>query len=340
MTKLQPRPRARAGSASKRPPAEPSAAAQIDPLDALRWDDVQLFLALARELALGPAARRIGVDASTASRRLRAIEDRLSTRLFDRSREGLQPTAAAELLVDPAERMEAAMHAFTRRASGFEREIEGRVRVSAPPGVAEVFVAPAVPGLRSRHPRVVLEIDARVAVVDLGRREADLALRSLRPRGQDLVQKLLTRSRTTLLGARPYVERLGRLARFSDASYLSFGPILEGMPHQAWIKRHIPDERVVMVSDSYVCQLRAAEAGAGLVFATPQVAALRDLVEPKMTPALRAALAELPEDDLWLVGHRATRDIPRVAAVWSYFDELFAGATTTAEAARRLAAAR
>ncbi len=302
---------------------------------ALRWDDVRIFLALARARSLAPAAKTLDIDASTASRRLVALEETVGARLFDRSRDGLCPTGAAERLLVAAERMEAAALTFARDAAGFEREIEGRVRVSAPPGIAEVFVAAAVPYLRARHPRIVLDVDARVSVVDLARREADHALRTLRPRGQDLVQKLLARTRATILGSREYVAELGTLKRLADARYVIFGEVLAALPQYGWMKKHLPHPEVAMVSDSYACQLRAAEAGAGLVFAPPAMATLRNLVEPKMGPHVRHALAALPEDDLWLVGHTATREVPRVAAVWAFFEETFADVTTSASVSEK-----
>ncbi len=291
-----------------------------------RWDDVRLFLALFRERNLARAGKRLGVDASTTSRRLAALERELGTRLFDRTREGLRATAAAERLAAPAERMEAAALVFAGDASGFERAIEGRVRISAPPGIAEVFLADAVPALRARHPSLVLEVDSRIAVVDLGRREADLALRTVRPRGQDLVQKKLLTTRATLLGAPAYVRAKGTLRSFRDAEYVSFGDVLAVLPHGAWLKKHVPEPPLSLVTDSYPCQLRAAAAGAGLVFAPLVYTSAYDLVEVRLAPPLRAALAELPEDDLWLVGHLATREVPRIAAVWSFLEELFSSA--------------
>src|SRR5580765_6348650 len=104
-----------------------------------RWDDVRLFLALHRERTLAGAAMTVGLDASTLSRRLVALEDALGTRLFDRTREGLVPTQGAELLLPAAEEMAAAHARFSRDASGFERVAEGTVRLSVPPGLAESF---------------------------------------------------------------------------------------------------------------------------------------------------------------------------------------------------------
>src|SRR5689334_23331780 len=119
-----------------------------------RWDDVRLFLALHRERTLAAAAVTLGLDPSTLSRRLVALEESLGSRLFDRTREGLVPTAGAELLLPAAEEMAAAHGRFSRDALAFEREAEGTVRLSMPSGLAESFVAPALVRLRAKHPRI------------------------------------------------------------------------------------------------------------------------------------------------------------------------------------------
>src|SRR5262245_21946603 len=102
----------------------------------VRWDEVRLFLALYRERTLAGAGSTVGLDASTLSRRLAALEEALGTRLFDRTRDGLAPTEGAELLLPAAEEMAAAHARFVQDASGFERAAEGAVRVSVPPGLA------------------------------------------------------------------------------------------------------------------------------------------------------------------------------------------------------------
>ena len=141
-----------------------------------RWEDVRVFLAVHRTRGLAAAGARLGMDASTVSRRLAGLEEALGARLFDRTRDGLLPTSAADLLLPAAEAMEAAHVSFVRDATGFEREAEGKVRVSVSPGMAEAFVAPALMRLRARHPKIRLELDASVRPVALSRREADIAL--------------------------------------------------------------------------------------------------------------------------------------------------------------------
>src|SRR5258706_12617630 len=102
-----------------------------------RWDDVRSFLAAYRHKSLGAAAARLGLDTSTMSRRLTIFEDALDVRLFERPREGLLATRAAERLVPTAETIEAAHARLTRDASSVEEDAEGIVRISAAPGMAD-----------------------------------------------------------------------------------------------------------------------------------------------------------------------------------------------------------
>jgi len=136
---------------------KPMATKTQDLADA-RWDDVRVFLAVQRAGSLGQAAARLGVDTSTVSRRLTALESWLGARLFERTREGLAPTRVAELVLPPAEAMEAAHRRFARDASGVEAEAEGVVRLSVAPGFAQDFVAPALVRLRARHPKIRVEL--------------------------------------------------------------------------------------------------------------------------------------------------------------------------------------
>jgi DNA-binding transcriptional LysR family regulator len=292
----------------------------------LRWDDVALFLALYRDEALGPAGKRVGLDPSTMSRRLTALEARLTLTLFDRGREGLRPTAAAERLVAAAEAMEHCAADFARDAEGFEREVEGRVRVTAPPGVADLIVAPHVGELVAKHPRLQVEIDARVAYVDLSRRESDLALRASRPRGGDLVAKKVFTTRTVALGSAAYVRSLGTLKDANDARWVSYGADLASLAGPRWLKKHAPQSAPALLTSSFSAQVQAARAGVGLMLAPEPFARAGELSVARLGVGLARSLAELPADELWLVGHRALRGVPRVAAVWQWLDALFAAA--------------
>jgi DNA-binding transcriptional LysR family regulator len=131
------------------------------------------------------------VNASTVSRRLDALERAVGAHLFDRTLDGVLPTAAAEALGPHAEAMERAASGFALAAQDREVAAEGEVRLTAPPGLAQYLVAPALPRLFHRPSRLRLHVDASVAYADLTRREADLALRMTRPTAGDLVMNRL-----------------------------------------------------------------------------------------------------------------------------------------------------
>jgi DNA-binding transcriptional LysR family regulator len=251
-------------------------------------------------------------------------------RLFDRTREGLAPTAYAEQLVSEAEAMEASAQRFATGAASFERRAEGRVRVSVPPGLADLFVVPVLPRLLATHPALRVELDTRTGVVDLNRREADLALRSVRRDGAELVQKRIVHTRSTVGCAPAYAKALGRLRSWSGVRFVAWGDDLAHLPSARWLREHAVGADVSLVVSSFPTQLAAAQAGVGCVVVPRPY--LAQLVEPAMSKPLAATLDVLPDDDLWLVAHRALRDVPRVDAVWRFFEAAFAAPASGARA--------
>ncbi len=290
----------------------------------IRWDDVELFLALLRGGSLQEAGRVLAIDASTASRRLVALEQVVGVALFARSRDGLAPTEYANQLRPYAEAMEVAASSFVHGAEAFERLAEGAVRVTCPPGLADAFVLPALAGLKRRYPGITVEIDGHIGVVDLARRDADLALRTIRPTGADLVAKKVFAATSVVAGQRQYVRKLGRLRRWSDAAFVQLGAELAHIPHARWLAQHATGAQVAMVANTFPTQIAAACRGLGLAVMPQPYLAVYDLIEVEVTAALAEAVTQLPLDELWMVAHQAVRPLPRVAAVWQFLDQLFA----------------
>jgi DNA-binding transcriptional LysR family regulator len=286
-----------------------------------RWDDVRVFLIALRRGSLGAAASMLGLDTSTVSRRLTALEEAIGGRLFDRGREGLTPTRLAELVLPAAEAMEAAHGRFARDASSFEGGAEGVVRISVPPGMADVFVAPALVRLRAKHPKIRIELDASVRVLDLTRHEADIALRSIRPVGADLVVTKLVTSSWVVATAPALAKKLGRIESWNDVPFIAWDSDLASMPFARWTAKHAPRAEVVLKTSHFLAQIVAAEQGLGLVLVPEEYTRVRSLKVVRHAPSLDASVADLPIDDLWLVGHRALRDVPRIDAVWNFILE-------------------
>ncbi len=290
----------------------------------LRWDDLRVVLAVVRAGSLKRAAAALGVNVSTVARRLDGLERALGVHLFDRSSDGTRPTEAAERIVPYAETMEQAVLGMARTLEGRERLPEGLVRLTAPPGIAEHLLTRSLGGLLRRYPGLRIELAASVEYADLTRGEADLALRVRRPTAGDLVAVRIGTSPMAALAAPALARRLGCLSDTAAAPWLSWGEKLSHLDEGRWIHEHVPDERVVLRSDSMTVLIEAARAGVGVLLA-PRVFAHRPgLIAVPLAPRLRRSLARVPTGVLWLVGHRALRHVPRIAVVWAWLRSTFA----------------
>jgi len=147
----------------------------------LDWDDVRFFLALARSGSVRGAGAALGVSHSTVARRVEGLERHIDTRLFDRSRDGYQLTAAGRAMLATAEDVERRLADLSRDVVGADRRMAGPVHLTCwDPRVAELLL-PALRTFTSSHPEISLHLSADTRSVSLTLREADVALRVLRP---------------------------------------------------------------------------------------------------------------------------------------------------------------
>jgi DNA-binding transcriptional LysR family regulator len=282
----------------------------------LHWDDVRMFLALYRSRTLALAGKALTVDASTMSRRLAILEDALGARLFDRSRDGIAPTEAAEQLLSVAEEIEQGVARFASLVDRLDHQARGLVRVTCPPDVAEVVMVPLLDELLSKYPGLRISLDPGESVLDLTRREADLALRTVRPQGGDLVMTRLTSARWVLVGSPSLCRRVGKLKRFSDVPWVGWSEEFARLAAVRWLAKHGRGIEPVVRSSSLRLQLAAVAAGVGVALVPePSIEHYR-LAKVALSSSLLAAARDWPEDELYLVTHRALRDVPRVRVVW------------------------
>ncbi len=282
-----------------------------------RWDDLALVLALLRAGSLAGAARELGCDASTISRRLRALEEALGGPVFHRTPDGLVAAPLAERLRPYAERAEASILAAQAEAASTDTSPAGTVRVAMSSELAAYVVAPSVSELQRRHPRLRLEILVSNELADLTRREADVALRSVRPTRGDLVaQRLGGIGRLAAVARRDYIEGLAPGER---VRWLAFVPELGHLPDARLFDRLVgqpPD----VASNDMVALVECLRAGAGAMLLPASTLAHPELAE---VPGYEATEIDSP---VWLVCHRALRDVPRVRVVWEWMQELLRGA--------------
>jgi DNA-binding transcriptional LysR family regulator len=215
------------------------------------------------------------------------------------------------------------MTRFTRAAEGLEREVTGLVKITCPPDAAEVAVVPLLPELLRRHPGLRIELDAGEAIRDLGRREADVAIRTVRPLHGDLIVTRLLTVRWILAATAAVAGSLRALRDWADAPWVGTGERLAPSPAARWFDKHVRVEPRVR-SDSLRIQLAMLAAGAGVALVPEQSLEFYGLVPVRIGARLRAAAADWPRADLYLVTHRALRNVPRVRVVWDVLLARFA----------------
>ena len=267
------------------------------------------------------AASRLGVDTSTVSRRIAAFEEHLGVRLFERSRDGLVRTRAAEQIFEAAEGMETSNARLSRDASGVEASAEGTVRLTVDPGMAESFVVPSLPRFRAKHPRVDVEIDASPLPRDLVRREADIALRLTRIAGAELVATKVAAETWVAVGSPGLVKRLGPISSWDAAPWVVWDRDMAGFPPAQWVARHAGKAPTPLRTSHFASQVAAAVAGLGAALLPAPYTRIRKLERVRTTKALAGAVDDWPKSEVWLVAHRVLRDVPRVAALWSFLVE-------------------
>lgn len=143
----------------------------------MNWDDLKVLLALSRKGSARGASQELGVSNSTVTRRLDDMEERLHTRLFDRTPDGYKLTAVGEQMVPTAEHVEELVMTAERKISGNDQQLEGAIRVTLPPVNNMGFLVRRFGKFAEQYPGIELELSSSLDALDLSRREADIALR-------------------------------------------------------------------------------------------------------------------------------------------------------------------
>ena len=282
-----------------------------------QWDDARLVLSVTRWGSLKKAARHLGVHVSTVSRRVELLERTLGLRLFDRTSDGVVPTAAVERLLPFAEAMEQSALQMSHALEGFEAEPEGTVRISAPPSLVEHFLVNFAQALLKSWPKIRLELNASIQYADLTRREADIAIRTTRPTTGDLLSVALIPAAPMVLFAAEATTLSAN--QFAETPFITYSTELEFLPECQWVLRQVAPDRVVFRSNSLPTQVEAARRGLGAVVLAKPYEMLEGLARVQLRPDLSRKLSPLPPAPLFLIVHRALRQVPRIAATW---DEL------------------
>ena len=233
----------------------------------MNWDDTRIFLALTRTPSLRAAARSLGVDQATVGRRLNALEAELGSKLFLRARDGYLLTAAGEAALGAARRMEGAALDLRTRIEGLDDSPAGLVRVTSTDSIASEFLLPAIERLQQRWPGIRVDLEVSTHMLNLGRRQADIAFRNVRPEAPELVVRRVVAWPVGLFASAAYVARFGQPSAEDELRghhLVVYGPFLEQRPVPTMVDVPARQARIAMAANSSLLVRKAVAAGIGL----------------------------------------------------------------------------
>ncbi len=225
------------------------------------WDDLRVFLALARAGSVRGAARNLRVTHPTVSRRLGGLEEMLGARLFERMPEGSALTQAGQEVLGLAVQMEEQVQEMGRRVLGRDTRLSGRLRVTLSGIFATRLLMPDLKAFQDAHPRVELEVETSYAMADLSRREADVAVRCTKSPPENLVGRRLMLYASAAYASLEYLAEHDPVNSPADCRWI--GRADDANP--VWVKESAyPDVPVHGIMSDPEVQLEACKAGMGI----------------------------------------------------------------------------
>ena len=277
----------------------------------LSWDEFRLVKAIADSRSLTGAAEALGLNHSTVFRRLAALEAAVGSHLFERSRSGYEPTAAGDEMIALATVMADSIVEFERRVAGRDFKPVGSLRVTTNELIAHHFLPAVMPRFRAQYPGVVLELILSSQVLNLSRRDADVAIRLTNDPPETLVGRRICAVRWCLYSTQNLMRSIGpeRLESLPFIGYCeSFGP----PPVRRWVETHIRPGRIAAKVNSVYNMFHLAVHDYGV--------ALLPCFIGDASPELMRVDQPLPDLDvgLWILTHSDLRRSARVRAFMDF----------------------
>ncbi|KQS80898.1 LysR family transcriptional regulator [Rhizobium sp. Leaf384] len=289
----------------------------------MNWDDVRMFLAVARTGQILAASKRVGVNHATLSRRVTALEEALKTRLLVRRTNGCELTAEGEVFLHAAERMETEMLAAQAHVGRVDTAVAGTVRIGAPDGFGVSFLAPRLGRLTARFPALRIQLVPVPRSFSLSQREADIAITLERPEQGRLVSSKLTDYTLGIYASETYLrehgapETIEALKRHPRIGYVEDLLWTASLDFTGEIMRNWDAGFEI---SSATGQTEAVRSGAGIGILHNYIARQHD--------ELRRILPEATiRRAYWTTYHESARDLLRVRTVVDFLQELVAAET-------------
>lgn len=274
----------------------------------MNWDDMRLFLAVARSGSISGAAKQLGVQHSTISRRIRQFELTLSARLIKRKKGGYELTSAGECVKQAATKIEREVLAVDGALLGKDTHLTGPLRVTAINNMASSVLMPMFADFSNKHPQVTLQVIVSNLDASLAQRDADVAIRLTNSPPDTLIGKRIVTVASTIYGSHSYIEKLRK--QNMEPNWIGVDCCRS---HKTWTKQASNEQSHNIICDDTLLTLAAIKADLGVSIlpcfmgdAEPQ---LERFCEPN--PAYDLGL--------WILLHP---DLRRTARVLSFRDHM------------------
>jgi DNA-binding transcriptional LysR family regulator len=281
---------------------------------AMDWDNVRVFLAVARGGQFVAAARRLRLDHATVSRRIAALEAGLGAKLFDRRTTGARLTSAGEKFLATAEQMESAFLHAQAEIGDKDVELTGIVRIGAPDGFSTYYLAAALRDFVERHPAIVIQLVPIPQVIPLARREVDIVVVLDKPQAGRFVARKLTDYSLGIYGSGAYLKAhraprvVADLAAHRLIGYVEEHAFSTALDYISELYDGAPNS---FECASAVTQVEALRAGLGLGI-------VHDFIARRFKDLKRVLPERGATRGYWIVTHQDTSGLGRIRAVHDY----------------------
>ena len=275
------------------------------------WSDLNLVLAICRAGTLSGAAKSLDINYTTVFRRINSIEKKLEVRLFDRQPNGYVMTEAGEVIKRSAERIDEEVMTLSRELLGKDLRLQGRIRITAPEGVALRLLAPHLAAFCQQHSDISMELIATSSPLRLSQREADLAVRVTNKPPENYIGREVCKVRFGIYASPDYLENNQDLS-LDQHLWVMSDDSFEFSPFPTWRKKFHPNTRVVFSSNNTIAVIDAANRGLGM---TPLPCFLGDS-EPGLIRT-----TDTPDEltlSLWVLIHPDLKNTARIKALMTY----------------------
>lgn len=265
----------------------------------LNWDNLRYVLRVASCGSISKAARELEVNRSTVLRRINAFQDDLNCRIFERGDTGYVLTPEAEKMIAAAREVESTLFDMQRQIEGRELKLEGELRVTTTDSFMLAMLAPHLASFCKKHPHIVVDVLITNSLLDLNRRDADIAIRPVAEPDASLVGHRLQDVRFDAFASPEYLESAGDKPLF-EHQWIGLVDSISTSPVGRWFDSRVDASNICLRCDSFVALRTAAEAGVGVALlprflgeSSPKLVRLAEL-----NPGLNTGLWILIHPDL------------------------------------------